>query len=316
MIRSLSAALFCLCIGSTHGGQLPTRNNRDIVGPEGIVSGPGTELYVTSAATGEVLRIRPDGRVELLADLRKDFPPPTRRAMPLGIVRDDNGDLYIAVQNVAGGAIVKLFGPSYQRKEIWKSHLGSVNGLAIDPKGRRLFVSDSGALWSAGMLGGRVWILSLADTKEARKCQVYKNIHFANGLAFSPKDDILYVSQTYLGFSGGRLTRIRLSHPEAKPEVLDRIDGWPDGLAWDPARNTVHVCLQKSGQIVSYTPEGKRQAAWSVKPGVASTTRVSPNQLAWTRFWKPNIASILSTCFGDNGYYRSVHTLDLPPPAH
>jgi hypothetical protein len=116
--------------------------------PENIALEPGGSADLTFAYTGEIGRVGPGGRVDVLARIPVpadgDVPVLHRKLFLGGIVRAPGGELYVAVST--GTAATGLYRvrpgtPPVQVAALPPS--GFQNGVARDPASGDLFVADS-----------------------------------------------------------------------------------------------------------------------------------------------------------------------------
>lgn len=125
--------------------------------PENIALEPGGSADLTFAYTGEIGRVSPGGRVEVIARIPVpadgDVPVVHKRLFLGGIVRAPGGDLYVAVST--GTAATGLYRVRPGAAPVQVAALppaGFQNGVARDPATGDLFVADS--------FGSTVWRVS------------------------------------------------------------------------------------------------------------------------------------------------------------
>jgi gluconolactonase len=123
------------------------------------------------------------------------------------------------------------------------------NYLIFDAEGR-LYVSDSHAFKEPGPGIFRF------DPDGSGELWYDEPINFANGLAFSPDGNYLYVAETF----GNAVFRITIEdgHAGSREEVA-RLPGiLPDGLAFDTEGNLYVACYEPS-QVIRVTPDRRAE---------------------------------------------------------
>ncbi|MGW4203540.1 SMP-30/gluconolactonase/LRE family protein [Streptomyces sp. NPDC004726] len=131
--------------------------------PENITADPDGSVLVTFATARQIARIAPDGTVRVLATV--PAPPPEAETPAFGepflggIVRADDGTLYFlyATGTPELTGIWRLSPGSGTPRRITPLPAdGLPNGLALDPRSRQLYATDSvgGTIWRAPLSGG------------------------------------------------------------------------------------------------------------------------------------------------------------------
>ena len=124
--------------------------------PENIAFGPARSIYLTLSLARQVARVSSSGDVRVIATL--PAPPPGSTALTTGIVRTQDGTLYVAY--AAGTSTLN---------GVWRIRPGAdpvriaalpgsgfPNGMALDPRSGMLFIADSllGIVWRVPITGG------------------------------------------------------------------------------------------------------------------------------------------------------------------
>uniref|UniRef100_UPI0035660AE5 hypothetical protein n=1 Tax=Halobacteriovorax sp. TaxID=2020862 RepID=UPI0035660AE5 len=108
------------------------------------------------------------------------------KSQVMGILADKSNNIYVALANYQGGALVKVNTESYENSmpEVMLTDLGYVNSIHLDEANDRLFisVSDNGEIYDLDLKNGDVDII--------------EGLIFPNGMAQGKDADWLYVSQT------------------------------------------------------------------------------------------------------------------------
>ncbi len=227
-------------------------NATPLVGPEGIVLAPDGNLYV-SERNGKISSVKPDGSVEVFADLSKLQGGTEEKISPIGLALDKEGDIYAATFNFAGGAVIKIVGPGKPdagQASLYRGGIGSANFVLIDDENGIMYVSDS------AMFSGRVFRFDTKDEALIGKPadpekELIGEFPYANGLALGPDKKYLYVAETVRG----QISRINLETIES--EVFVKLGGWMDGLLFDPDRELLYACDNRNGKIFAVNFSGE-----------------------------------------------------------
>ncbi|WP_436842410.1 SMP-30/gluconolactonase/LRE family protein [Streptomyces niveus] len=131
--------------------------------PENVALSPGGTAYVTFAAARQIARVTPGGTTRILATLPEPadggvHTPVLGFALTTGIVRADDGTLYFlyatGTDDLTG--LWRLRPGGEPRRIAALPANGLPNGLALDPRTRTLYVTDSvlGVIWTVPTSGG------------------------------------------------------------------------------------------------------------------------------------------------------------------
>ncbi|MFD5893153.1 SMP-30/gluconolactonase/LRE family protein [Streptomyces sp. NPDC060366] len=131
--------------------------------PENIALSPGGTAYVTFAAARQIAQVTPSGTTRILATLPEPadggiHTPVLGFALTTGIVRAHDGTLYVlyatGTDDLTG--LWRLRPGGEPRRIAALPATGLPNGLALDPRTRTLYITDSvlGTIWSVPTSGG------------------------------------------------------------------------------------------------------------------------------------------------------------------
>ncbi|WP_189110353.1 SMP-30/gluconolactonase/LRE family protein [Streptomyces camponoticapitis] len=131
--------------------------------PENIALSPGGTAYVTFAAARQIARVTPGGATRILATLPAPadggvHTPVLGFALTTGIVRAHDGTLYVlyatGTDDLTG--LWRLRPGGEPQRIAALPATGLPNGLALDPRTRTLYMTDSvlGTIWSVPTSGG------------------------------------------------------------------------------------------------------------------------------------------------------------------
>ncbi|MBC7187557.1 MAG: SMP-30/gluconolactonase/LRE family protein [Calditrichaeota bacterium] len=259
--------------------------------PEGPVWDGKGSLYVANCYGGWIARIA-EGRVDTFALL----PPPGR---PNGLAMGPGRRLYacdfgrrllLAIRS-SGEMAVLSAGPH-------EAPLNRPNDLAVDSSGR-VYVTDP-KTYGVEAVDGRIICVDVArDTSWVAA----SGLAFPNGIAFSPLDGKLYVSES----ARQRVVRFAVAGDGtlSDREVFAELPGGdPDGLAFDVQGN-LYVAHFGGGAVIVISPRGRLSAR------VATPGR-KPSNLA---FGGEGMRYLFLTETETNGVYRcavSVPGAQLP----
>jgi lactonase len=254
--------------------------------PNIFLEGPAFDregnLFVTSVSDGRIFKITSEGKISTIFN--------KKGVLADGIAIHKDGRLFVAcisgelmTMDTNGGNITNVE-PKYQGKP------KSLNDLVFDAKGN-LYVTDFTGTF-ANPIGG-VYRFA-ADGKTVQP--VIENLASANGIAFSPEGNVLWVTET------GRNALIRLQlAPDGiavrSAGIPYRFTGTPgcDSMKVD-AKGNVYVGLVRQGRALILNSQGIPVANVLV-PGRDEGKNLGTANLAF----KPGTNEVFITAFGTDG---------------
>jgi len=230
--------------------------SRAIQGPEGPICLPDGSWVISEMNTGFVSKIDPDG------SSKREIAYTGR---PLGIALRGDGSLWVAEANnpallriTLNGIVTSILKGNDKMPFLWP------NDLCFGPDGA-IYMTDSGALVSViegiqppatayeQQVDGRVFRI---DTDTGEVSLLDRGLRFANGIAFGPSGNDLYVAETYTGniyrykIHSGHVNGSRevFANVMIKPPIeYGRVTG-PDGMAFDSEGN-LYVAIFGQGEV-------------------------------------------------------------------
>lgn len=206
--------------------------------PEGIAIDREGNIWC-GGERGEIFRIAQDGStIEQLA---------TSGGFTLGLAFDQDGKLYScdlrhrAVYRLdpASGSFMRFAdGDGKGRK------MRTPNSPVVDAANRYLYVSDS---FDSEQEGPGIWRFDILTGEGSMWYD--QPLRFANGLAFAPGGNALYVAETF----ARRVSRIPFmpDGTAGTKETVVELDALPDGLAVDAA-GRLYICCYEPSLIYRY----------------------------------------------------------------
>ncbi|MFH1927370.1 MAG: SMP-30/gluconolactonase/LRE family protein [Chloroflexota bacterium] len=236
---------------------------QDVSNPEGPVCLPDGSWVVTEMNRGIVSHISAEGKVK-----RKI----AHTGRPNGLALDADGNLWVAESRFPALLRVTMDGEVTVTSEgdpylpfLWP------NDLCFGPDGA-IYMTDSGVVLNdfEGIeppeaaydvpIDGRVFCV---DTASGACNLLDRGLRFANGIAFGPGGEDLYVSETLTG----NIYRYKIIEGNIRgerqlfgnvminpPREHGRVAG-PDGMAFDLEGN-LHVAVLSQGDITVLNPDG------------------------------------------------------------
>ena len=278
--------------------------HRDVSNPEGPVSLADGGWVITEMNRGVISHISADGQSRRII---------ASTGRPNGLVLDDDGNLWVSESKFP--ALLKLTITG----EITITSTGNPdlpflwpNDLCFGPDGT-IYMTDSGILLNDMEeidppeaaynvpIDGRVFRVDPATGK----CDLLdQGLRFANGIAFGPDSENLFVSETLTGniyryrIVAGQVTGERelFGNVMVKPcHEFGRVAG-PDGMAFDIDGN-LYVCVLQQGDVTVLAPDGSVKKRYPL-PGTFPTNiafNISVHQQALITEGSGNQLLILET---------------------
>ena len=237
----------------------------------GFTEGPvviGDDVVVTCADQRRICRVDPSGEVTELTVVEGGIN---------GLTLGPGGVLYGA--HLWGAHPAPPGPPSTGGVVAWDEREGlrwvsrdpvSPNDLCFGPDGLLYVTDPTRPFRTHGGNDARLWRMDVADTVPA---QLLASLDwFANGIAFGPADDVVYVAAT----DRAQILRLPLTGSGlGAAEVAVQLErGVPDGFAFDTAGNLVVACVSLDpaipGSIQTWSPDGALLDVF--EPGSAKLT--------------------------------------------
>ncbi len=236
---------------------------QDVSNPEGPVSVSDDSWVICEMGRGLISHVSSDGKSRRVI---------AKTGRPNGLAMDSEGNLWVAESRFPAllrvtmrGEITSISTGSTDLSFLWP------NDLCFAPDGA-LYMTDSGILLNEFEgtdppeaafdipVDGRVWRI---DRVSGASTLIDQGLRFANGIAFGPNGEALYVSETLTGniyryrmvegrVEGGRQL---FGNVMIKPPIeYGRVAG-PDGMAFDVEGN-LYVAVLMQGDITVLGPDG------------------------------------------------------------
>jgi sugar lactone lactonase YvrE len=233
--------------------------------PENITLEPGGAADVTFNRARQVARIGTDGSVTILATLPA---PATGTATASGIVRGDDGSLYVNYNAGSQSGVWRIpRGGGTPVQVVALPDVKVVNGLALDRGRNTLYVTDStsGTVWKVSLRSGTASIW-------AQGTELERNTGFgANGVKVH--NDAVWVSNT----DKGTLLRIPIGAHGAAGAVTTVAQGLTsiDDFAFTGAGNTVLAAQNFVSEVSLVHPDGTHETVLTATDGLSNPTSIA-----------------------------------------
>jgi hypothetical protein len=238
--------------------------------PEGIALEPDGSADISLARAGTAVRVRRDGRVELLGRLpRTGACPGAGIGVPTsaGIARAGDGTVYLA--NCSGNADGGVWRLRRGHAPVQIARLPNnsfPNGMALDDRDRNLYLADSllGVVWKVPAIGGTPTVWASGPALEP-------TFSFgANGLAVH--HNAVWVSNT----EQGTIVRIPIRRDGAAGPIRTAATGLPgvDNFTFLGEDDTIVAALVISSQVVLIRPGASPRVVLTAADGLSLPTHV------------------------------------------
>jgi DNA-binding beta-propeller fold protein YncE len=242
--------------------------------PENIALEPDGSADVVFAFSGQVARISRPGRVTVLAQIpvpaNGDVPGIGTKIGLAGIVRTANGTLYVGASTGLAGStgVYRILPGSSHATMFARLPAGAfVNGMALDPRGNQLLVTDSllSTIWAVPLGNGPVtaWLTAGALAPHGS--------FGANGLKIH--NDAVWVTNT----NDGTFLRIPVTRDGAPGPVKVVATGLTsaDDLVFPGSGDTALIALERLNEVIAVAPDGSKTTLLTAKNGVIDPTSLA-----------------------------------------
>ncbi|MGW6834918.1 SMP-30/gluconolactonase/LRE family protein [Streptomyces sp. NPDC054949] len=242
--------------------------------PENLALAPGGAAYVTFAKARQIAEVSPNGTIRILATLPKPadggiHTPALGFPLTVGIVRAHDGTLYFlyatGTPDLTG---VWRLRPGGQPQRIAAlPAAGLPNGLALDPRTRTLYVTDSvlGTIWRVPTTGGTPTAWSTAPELAPTGFLGANGLKIHNGAVWATnldKGTVLCIPV----LPDGRAGRVR-----TKATGLPGIDDF----TFTGRGDQLLAALNGPGQVALVQPDGSHSTVLTRADGLQNPTAIA-----------------------------------------
>lgn len=242
--------------------------------PENIALSPGGAAYVTFAAARQIARVTPNGTTRILATLPEPadggvHTPVLGFALTTGIVRAHDGTLYFlyatGTDDLTGLWRLRPGGEP-RRIAALPAH-GLPNGLALDPRTRTLYMTDSalGVIWTVPTSGGTPTAWSTAPELASTGFLGANGLKFHRGAVWATNLD------------KGTLLRVPVLPGGRAGRVQTRADGLTgiDDFAFTGRGDRVLATLNGPNEVALVRSDGTHSTVLTAADGLQNPTSVA-----------------------------------------
>ena len=308
---------------------------KPVAWPEGLVIDGRGNIYVGMLASGEIIKIAPDGTQSVLATFELGQPARRTPNVLVGLSLDAAGNVYavLLTGDTPGAA---THGVWRARPDGVKELVGAIpdttggpNQVALDRHGN-VYVTDSwlGVVWriARGETMATRWLddprLTWA-TETDNPCMVTSFFGGANGLAFDEDGD-LYVASS----NRGVILRVKIDPATGAPTAEEFVQDCArltalDHMAFDVQGN-LYVARNVDNEVIRITPDKRVEVLATAADGLDTPSNVAFGTGPATFGSGPDNRTLLYiTNHGSSHGRHSVQVLDvgvagmpvpLPPP--
>ncbi|MFI6340249.1 SMP-30/gluconolactonase/LRE family protein [Streptomyces sp. NPDC050535] len=242
--------------------------------PENVALAPGGTAYVTFAQGRQIAEVSPSGRTRILATLPLPadggiHTPALSFPLTSGIVRADDGTLYFlyATGTADLTGVWRLRPGGEPRRIAALPANGLPNGLALDPRTRTLYVTDSvlGTVWSVPTTGGTPRAWSTAPELAPAGFLGANGLKIHNGAVWATNLD------------RGTVVRIPILRDGRAGSVRTEAAGLPgiDDFAFTGHGDQLLAALNGSSEVALVQPDGSHSIVLDPADGLQNPTSIA-----------------------------------------
>ncbi|MEU2338769.1 hypothetical protein ABZ608_35260 [Streptomyces sp. NPDC013172] len=239
--------------------------------PENITLGGDGSAYLTFSFARQIVRVTPSGRIRVLATLpapAKANTPNLGKAFVGGIARAHDGTLYVTyatgTDDLTG---IRAIRPGGRPHRIAALPAGGLpNGLALDRRTGRLYVTDSvhGVIYRVPARGGKATVWAEGDALKPSTFAGANGLKLHNGAVWATNLD------------KGTVLRIPLTARGPAGKIQVRATGMPsiDDFAFTGHGDTL-LAARDDNQVDLVRPDGTHTAVLTAADGLQTPTSVA-----------------------------------------
>ncbi|MEV8033126.1 hypothetical protein [Streptomyces sp. NPDC086182] len=242
--------------------------------PENVALAPGGAAYVTFAEGRQIAEVSPKGNIRILATLPKPadggvHTPVLGFPLTVGIVRAHDGTLYFlyatGTPDLTGVWRLRPGGEPQRIAALPAD--GLPNGLALDPRTRTLYVTDSvlGTIWSLPTTGGAPTAWSTAPELASTGFLGANGLKIHNGAVWATNLD------------KGTILRIPILRDGRAGSVRTEATGLPgiDDFAFTGHGDRLLAALNGPGEVALVQPDGGHSVVLTAADGLQNPTSIA-----------------------------------------